>query len=94
MSNIDNELAFGEHVSLPIRMEGLKPCPFCGARGDVYRIATTRSTLKWDEDGEEYDTFTILERWVADCYECDCVIGENFFTEKEAIAAWNRRAEQ
>ena len=77
-------------------MEEPKPCPFCGAPGDVW----SRDVVCGLHDvvREENMVAVIVEeyveeetRWVADCSGCDCVIGEHFKTKEEAIAAWNKR---
>jgi hypothetical protein len=73
-------------------MAELKPCPFCGgeaklSNNEVGRGVYDPETLAIiDTYSAEADTF-----WV-ECEECFAMsIGCN--TEKEAIAAWERRAE-
>ena len=77
-------------------MEEIKACPFCGAAGDIY----SRNVVCGIDDivREENRVMVVVSeristetRWVADCSECDCVIGENFKSREEAVAAWNRR---
>ena len=82
--------------TIGLTMEEIKVCPFCGSAGDIWK------RLVWCRGGDIIReenrvmvvvTESVLEepRWVADCSECDCVIGENFKSMEEAIAAWNRR---
>ena len=79
-------------------MTEIKPCPFCGGAGDIYlrNVVCRIDDIVREENRvmvvvEEYVSTEI--RWVADCSECDCVIGENFKSREEAIEAWNRRIE-
>lgn len=64
-------------------MKELKPCPFCGSKGEM------RCDKKPDMNG--YFVYS----YVVDCSRFDCpasyMIGNDFDTEAEAIEAWNRR---
>ena len=65
-------------------MAEMKPCPFCGGRPKFYKV-----TVRY-VDTEDYE-----ERWKVVCgarVDC-CYLMNDFATEQEAIAAWNRRAE-
>ena len=59
----------------------LKPCPFCGGKGDTYKKIDhwTRST------GNVY-------KWGAMCKETFCaLIPAEYNTEQEAVEKWNNR---
>ena len=58
----------------------LKPCPFCGGEAIIRRT----SVSNWL--GEPRD-FTVV------CRECDASVRKFYPKEKEAIEAWNRRAD-
>ena len=58
----------------------LKPCPFCGGKGEVYQ-APTMLNLKIDDD----------VYWVQ-CRNCFSRVG-NSYSKVEAINAWNRRTD-
>ena len=58
--------------------ERLKPCPFCGGKGEIYQ-APTMLNLKIDDD----------VYWVQ-CRNCFGRTG-NSYSKIEAINAWNRR---
>lgn len=72
-------------------MTEIKPCPFCGADGDIYQheykvtYAVPHPTL------DDYFKWVSKYEWVADCSNCNCVVGEHFNNEEDAIKAWNRR---
>lgn len=53
-----------------------KPCPFCGGKAEIIIFNI------------EYGTVTV------GCTneECDITMGKAFFSDKEAIQHWNRRA--
>lgn len=57
-------------------MDNLKPCPFCGSEGVINHKK-------------------VLETWLVECSNGSCpasyMIGYDYDTEEEAIAAWNRR---
>lgn len=74
-------------------MEEIKACPFCGAAGDIWeREVVTGYDDTITQTGEVlHYSYTKEKVWVADCSECNCVIGENYKSREEAIAAWNRR---
>ncbi len=63
-------------------MEKLKPCPFCGGEAIV----------------EETKSTTYFKRelpYRVKCKMCHCALAYQFFaSEQEAIAAWNRRANE
>ena len=58
--------------------EKLKPCPFCG--GDAKVLPGS-------------GIFNDQMLWVAICVECKAK-SRDFWTQDEAIAAWNRRADE
>lgn len=58
----------------------LLPCPFCGG-GPVWDYYTVGV---WDESED---------RWNVTCDTCGITFEEGFKTRKEAIEAWNRRAD-
>ena len=60
--------------------EKLKPCPFCGGKGEVYQ-APTMLNLEIDDDAY----------WVQ-CRNCFSRVG-NSYSQVEAINAWNRRTD-
>ena len=63
-------------------MTELLPCPFCGGEAELH--------ASYDMDTNEVDG------WFAWCNneQCECKPETNeYFTEAEAIAAWNTRAE-
>lgn len=59
-------------------MNELKPCPFCGGEACIQR----------HEFIGYADTFGVV------CLDCCCETRQFFETKKEAIEAWNRRAER
>lgn len=69
-------------------MKELKPCPFCGAKADIYSKDRLIRICCQSEDETVHEFETV---WVADCSECNCVVGETFKTKEQAIATWNRR---
>ena len=60
----------------------LKPCPFCGGEAMAYEIPAHKHGLVGFPD---YSGCGFVE-----CQKCSAAIAEN--SKKEAIAAWNRRA--
>lgn len=60
----------------------LKPCPFCGKHDTGIEI----------DSGEDYGFPVSKIKYYGMCYDCEAKTDE-YFTEEEAIAAWNRRAE-
>lgn len=63
-------------------MEELKPCPFCGSKAILRKVATGRN-----RSGYEY---------YVRCYNLNCTVYVHTFyrdTEDEAVENWNRRAE-
>ena len=63
-------------------MPEMKPCPFCGGRPKFYKVPV-----------RYVDTEDYAERWKVMCGErvdC-CALLNDFASEQEAIAAWNRR---
>ena len=61
-------------------MEKLKPCPFCGGEAVVVRAKST-------------SYFKREVPYKVKCGHCPCALAYTFFKSKEqAIAAWNRRA--
>ena len=76
----------------------LKPCPFCGSEAKLIKI-------QW---GYKDTPVTIMNRWTVKCTSCSVDIGiftstiyendEGYLVvehdgPKEAVDAWNRRAE-
>jgi Lar family restriction alleviation protein len=61
----------------------LKPCPFCGGE------AETKMYL-W---GHHAETHAPIWCYYVYCVSCDAMTDNIFKSKKEAIAAWNRRAE-
>lgn len=62
----------------------LKPCPFCGADGDV-------EFHKTEEHSENIDgTFDVEKGWIVMCGYC-CNRTMLWDYKKNARAAWNRR---
>ena len=57
--------------------EGLKPCPFCGSKGELHQ---KRSLETW-----------IVECTNNSC-PASYMIGYDYDTSEEAIEVWNRRA--
>ena len=67
--------------------EGLKPCPFCGGKADIWkptpRISRFRAYI-----------------YCVVCQDCELLFGYDegyggiFDTEQEATEAWNRRANE
>ena len=58
-------------------MSELKPCPFCGGEGCLQRHDFVGYT----------DTFGVV------CLDCGCETRQFYDTKKDAIEAWNRRAD-
>ena len=77
-------------------MEKLKPCPFCGGEAVLFQIPynTTAELQKhpkwfWNNPG----------LWTIGCDTDMCIANYNhammlFLNSKQAIEAWNRRAER
>ena len=69
------------------RMSDLKPCPFCG--GSAVSLIKIEPRLHRPARNRPFSVV---------CYECDLYFGYDedyggrFYTEGEAIRAWNRRA--
>ena len=87
--------SYGEYKMETIRltMEEIKGCPFCGGAGDIWEredVLGLNGTVEFTNGVYHYAPID-AKVWVADCSECDCVIGENFKSREEAITAWNRR---
>jgi hypothetical protein len=65
---------------------GLKPCPFCGTKAGTDRPGPVLTI-----EGYEDVTFSVH------CMGCDMLvlgfIGNDFYSEKDAINAWNTRAD-
>lgn len=62
----------------PPKLEPLKPCPFCGSRGEMLE-------LRLDVD--------VSNCWRVQCYGSSCSIsGPEEVSRDQAIAAWNTRA--
>lgn len=64
----------------------LKPCPFCGATENSGMIGYCVVPI------ESFMLNKTLEYYSIGCSRCDCQIG-NYKTKKEAIEAWNMRAD-
>lgn len=67
--------------------EGLKPCPFCGR---VDKLKVWKTEQRWDHG--------VIENWRVVCNregdETGCGgSGGVYRTRREAIEAWNRRAD-
>lgn len=60
----------------------LKPCPFCGCE-------VVDTTFMFPEPDEEVDWKMIYSMMCDECHACTSW----FTTKEEAIAAWNRRAD-
>ena len=58
-------------------MAELRPCPFCGGKGDCNNAGFMQYGRK---------------KWAVECTRCG-VVTNFFDTEEKAAAAWNRRAE-
>lgn len=58
----------------------LKPCPFCGGEAIIHKRA-------YDNRGGLPHDFTVY------CDKCHASVRHYYPTEKEAIEAWNRRAD-
>jgi Lar family restriction alleviation protein len=59
-------------------MEDIKPCPFCGG----VDISTNK--------------YCVTQLWYIHCTDCPALLEESgggYFTEKEAIKAWDKRAD-
>ena len=76
-------------------MEEIKDCPFCGAAGDIWEreVVLGLEGNNCMTNGVYHYEHIDAKVWVSDCSECNCVIGENYKSREEAIAAWNRRVE-
>ena len=61
-------------------MAKLKPCPFCGGEAEV--------------DILEHQYRGFPKTYGVMCLNCNCGTDWFFETEEEAVAAWNRRAEE
>ena len=72
------ERNFIEYANKMMHKEELKPCPFCGAKGEIEHI---KALSAW-----------IVQCSNQFC-PASYMIGANFETEAEAIEAWNRRAD-
>lgn len=63
-----------------------KPCPFCGGK----RLFVSKSDCSWHEPAFAYSVGCAG----ADCHGHIFALGHDLFkTEKEAVEAWNERAE-
>lgn len=63
--------------------DNLKPCPFCGGEPKVY------TDYQKSVDVEEPELV-----WRVMCGKLNCaLLMSHFKTEEEAVATWNRRAE-
>jgi Lar family restriction alleviation protein len=63
-----------------------KPCPFCGGK----RLLVSKSDCSWHEPAFAYSVGCAG----ADCHGHIFALGHDLFkTEKEAVEAWNERAE-
>ncbi len=60
----------------------LKPCPFCGDAAKIKMHKYLRRFASQDNPNEYY--------WRVECLSCGAGINA-YFTEQEAIKAWNRR---
>jgi Lar family restriction alleviation protein len=74
----------------------LKPCPFCGHKASVYRVpyTSTKYNPKFSVEGLGslgYNTVKNTVKYAIRCNKCKALVGA-YVTEKSAIAAWNRRA--
>lgn len=58
-----------------MKMDKLKPCPFCGGKAEVL-------INEYSDSSKEY---------LVACTECDGMVERWRKTEKEAIEQWNRR---
>lgn len=65
-------------------MNGLKPCPFCGA-SQMGNLVSTKIVRGYGEM-RQISTFTVI------CRECDASVGYHLMPE-DAIETWNGRPE-
>lgn len=61
----------------------LKPCPFCGGKPHISKHSF------WNEKTKGFTDHT----YGIECIECHTKGNQFYETEKEAIEAWNRRAD-
>lgn len=62
-------------------MDELKQCPFCGGEAETYHSDNPDSNIQY---------------WGVDCKSDECITHTmiaDYATEKDAVAAWNRRKE-
>lgn len=59
----------------------LKPCPFCGGRAEIWRVLDTNMYMIGCVDDQK-------------CIGNIKQVTRIFFTDENAIATWNRRAEE
>lgn len=59
-----------------IAEERMKPCPFCGGKGELTIVTTSNGTMKYYIGCQDK--------------ECGCEITNPFSSVEDAVRAWNR----
>lgn len=61
----------------------IKPCPFCGESVSIYPYYPDKSNAMFFKNSTRL--------FMIECNDCPAGVMEGFSSEKDAIAAWNRR---
>jgi len=64
-----------------VESKKLLSCPFCGGKADLQPMLYNIESLSLP-----------VVYWSMQCKDCPCSIGDQYESEAEAIAAWNKRA--